>query len=378
MIVSKSNFVVNRLPVPVATVSPKAWKLACQVEIFSYLNAVCAAATKSVILWLVLAAPVLTLGCRTARGEVRSHPSRGVGQPSEAIERTNFVFYVDNPRYVEPADSVLNNVRMRLKATLRDTLPYKASVYIVEDLDYFGRLIRGRFPDWGAAAAFPERRLIAIKSPDKFNIGKSLAELLAHEYAHLVVAHRSGFYSVPRWFDEGVAMLVSTEWSWSDNLAMSKAAVFGDFIPLRSIEKVNRFNQSQAHVAYAQSYLAVKYMLDEYGTNVVNIFLDGIARGSSIDEALMASTGSSYREFEDEFQQYLSGHYNLVTLFTDTMYFWLALAVIVVIGAFLQYRKRRKYYKKWEKEEKLQSTDFDYGDPNRPEKIDDEDEPWRG
>jgi hypothetical protein len=34
------------------------------------------------------------------------------------------------------------------------------------------------------------------------------------------------------------------------------------------------------------------------------------------------------------------------------------------------------YYKKWEEDEKYQSTDFDYGDPDNPEQIDDEDEPW--
>ncbi len=296
----------------------------------------------------------------------------------DAIERDHFIYYVDNPRYVQPSDSLLNSVRLRLKEMLRDTLPYKASIYIVEDDNSFKRLIRGRFPDWGAAAALPERKSIAIKSPDKFNIGKSLAELLAHEYAHLVVADRRGFYSVPRWFDEGVAMLVSTEWSWSDNLAMGKAAIFGEFIPLRKIQRVNRFNQSQAQVAYAESYLAVSYLINEYGKEALNRFLDEIAKGSSVDDALIATSGANYSEFEEEFEKHLSTRYNAKALLIDTMYFWVALAIIVVIGGLLRYRKRRQYYKKWEQEERLQSTDFDYGDPNRPEKIDDEDEPWRG
>ncbi|MCK4461083.1 MAG: LPXTG cell wall anchor domain-containing protein, partial [candidate division Zixibacteria bacterium] len=69
-------------------------------------------------------------------------------------------------------------------------------------------------------------------------------------------------------------------------------------------------------------------------------------------------------------------HFNIATLFMDTMFFWLGLAMIVIIAAFLRYRKRRKYYKQWEEEEKLHSTDFDYGDPDNPEQIDD-DEPWR-
>jgi len=48
----------------------------------------------------------------------------------------------------------------------------------------------------------------------------------------------------------------------------------------------------------------------------------------------------------------------------------------VIIGFFLALRRRRQYYRKWEEEERLASTDFDYGDPDEPERPDD-DEPWR-
>ncbi len=294
----------------------------------------------------------------------------------EPVVREHFVYDFDNPAFIPIADTTLKIARQQLIDLLQDSLDYKAKIHIVEDLDYFRSLIRGRFPDWGAAAAYPPRELIAIKSPDRYNLGKSLPELLAHEYSHLVLAKRTGFYQAPRWFSEGVAMLISTEWSWSDNLAMSKAAVFGSFVKLSDIEIVNRFNDDRARVAYAESYLAVKYFYNSYDRRAVNIFLDEIARDASIDEALMASVGSDYKGFEDEFNMYLKKHYNIVTLFTDTMWFWLGLAILLVVGSFMSYRRRREYYKKWEQDEQLHSTDFDYGDPDNPEVLDD-DEPWR-
>lgn len=61
----------------------------------------------------------------------------------------------------------------------------------------------------------------------------------------------------------------------------------------------------------------------------------------------------------------------------DTMLFWLAMAAIVLIAGVLRVRKRRQYYKRWEDDEKLHSTDFDYGDPDRPEHIDDDEDSWR-
>ena len=306
-------------------------------------------------------------------GETTAVPKSNRPEP---IEREHFLYDFDNPAFVPIADTILPLARRQLIDLLNDSLDYRATIHIIEDLDYFRTLIRGRFPDWGAAAAYPPRQLIAIKSPDRYNLGKSLAELLAHEYAHLVLAKRTGFYEAPRWFNEGLAMLISTEWSWSDNLAMSKTAVFGSFIGLRDIELVNRFSDGKARVAYAESYLAVKYFYDTYDRRAVNIFLDEIARDASIDDALMASVGSDYNGFEQEFHSYLSKHYNIVTLFTDTMWFWLGLAILLVIGSFMSYRRRRQYYEKWEREEQLHSTDFDYGDPDNPE-VPDDDEPWR-
>lgn len=294
----------------------------------------------------------------------------------EPIQRGYFAYFFDNSYYIAAADSTLKSTRSRLQSLLQNDLAFSADVYLVASETTFDSLIGGRFPDWGAAAAIPIWKRIVIKSPDRFQLNRPLGELLSHEYAHLALAHRTGLRSAPRWFDEGFAMVASMEWSWSQNLSMNLAAVTGDFVPLREIAGVNRFGQARARLAYAQSYLTVQYLFDVYGIEAVNIFLDEIAMGRSLDEALMASTGSDYGDFEREMHVYLQGKFNLVGLVSDTMYFWLALAVIVVIGFILSLRRRKQYYRQWEEEERLTSSDFDYGDPDHPEEIDD-DEPWR-
>jgi hypothetical protein len=293
------------------------------------------------------------------------------------VERAHWVYYFDDPSFVPIADNVLDSLRPRLNHLLGDSLSYRPSIYIVNSLPRFQELVRSKFPDWGAAAAIPLNKMVVIKSPRLFNINKSIEELLAHEYAHLAIHERTGFHEPPRWFDEGLCMYVSTEWNWSDYLALSKAAIFGQLIPLDSIEYLNRFNESKAHVAYAQSFLTTRYFYEEYTARSVQVFLDSIRAGRSVSQSLVASTGSNYGEFNDEVHLYITKHYNISTLFMDTMFLWLGLAIIVLIAVFVRYRKRRQYYRKWEQEERLRSTDFDYGDPDHPERIDDEDEPWR-
>ena len=293
------------------------------------------------------------------------------------VEKKYFKYKFANRQLISQADSILNRARQTMIKLLHDSLDYKPAIYVLNDIDEFNRLIRGRFPDWGAAAAFPQRKLIAVKSPEKFPVGKTLRELLPHEYSHLLLHKRTGLKRSPRWLDEGLAMYISFEWGWSDNLAMSRAGTFGQFLSLREIENLNRFKSPKAQIAYAQSYLAVEYLIREYGSNTLNILLDNIALGKSMDEAMNNSIGGSYKEFEKEYRDYLSERYNLSSLFMDTSYFWIAMALVVVVAGFMRYRKRRLYYRKWEDEEKLQSTDFDYGDPDNPEQTDGEDEPWR-
>jgi len=296
----------------------------------------------------------------------------------QRIETGRFVYHLSVPKLLPAIDSLLGRTESKLRILLRDSLDYKPEVYIADDEQSFEQVVGGKFPDWGAAAALPQRRLMALKSPLSFNLNRSFDELLAHEFSHLALAHRTGFYSVPRWFDEGLAMYVSLEWSWSDNLAMSKAAVFRQLLTLDTIEFVNRFSEGSAHVAYATSYMAVAYLYKQYGVEAVNQMLDSIARGRTIDVALAGATGSSYADFEKEFRVYLDSRFNATSLMADTMYFWMALALILILGGYLQFRRRRAYYKKWEKEDQYESKDFDYGDPEKLEQPDDEDdEPWR-
>ncbi len=292
------------------------------------------------------------------------------------IEHQYAILHLDTPSDAEIVTASLIDTRAQLIHRLRDSLSYRPEIYVVNSAARFDSLLGGKFPDWGAAAALPEEGVIVIKSPLAFNLGKSLEELVRHEYSHLALAHKLGFRVAPRWFDEGLAMLVSTEWGWDANLAMSRAVLFGQTIPLAEIDMVNRFQEGEAQVAYAESYLAVKYFYDSYQVNGVMLFLDALSAGETIDSALVKSTGSNYAGFEKEYQDWLKERYTITNLFMDTIYFWMFLAVVLIVGVILTYRRRRSVYKRWEKEEELESKDFDYGDPDNPEQADD-DEPWR-
>lgn len=327
----------------------------------------------------LLVAVVLGIGALTAQPLV--------------IDRPGHRLILDHPGDSLVVDSTLEAARGRLQYWLADSLTYRPEVYVVADSRRFDTLVGGLFPDWGAAAAIPAWGRIVVKDSRYLRVGKELTELLVHEYAHLATADRVGARELPRWLDEGIAMRMAAPWGWSEHVAMGKAALFRQFVPLREIEQVNRFTDDRAAVAYAQSYLAVDYLTQQYDPEGLQTLLGGLAEGLSVDSALVLATGSDLAGFETELFDYLAARYNIATLFMDTWFLWVGLAGVVVLGAILARRRRVKTLERWKRDEQYESKDFDYGDPKAAEKIDlddteeydeydpdaddDEDEPWR-
>ena len=270
------------------------------------------------------------------------------------------------------ADSIIRITGDRLYELIGISSPDSLTVFIVATEDKFDSLAGDAVPDWGAGVAIPIRRLIIIKSPLILPGDKSLGELVAHEYTHVVLAQAVAFRPVPRWLNEGMSMYVSAEWGWGDNLSISWAVVLGSVIPLQEIERLNRFDGGQAGVAYSESYLAFKYFVDTYGISSLNILLNTIKAGRSHDYAFVAATGIDQADFEREFAAVLNGRYNLLTLIFNSNLLWILLALLIVVGFILNRIKRKGRMEQFDEYDKLHSTDFDYGNVEEP----DEDKPW--
>ena len=286
--------------------------------------------------------------------------------------QVNYNILSDNPDEVNHADSVTRATISRLEALIGEFTIDSLDIYIAGSDEVFDSLSGGSIPDWGVGVAIPYRHRIVIKSPSITTGDKSLGELVAHEVTHIALAHATGYRDLPRWFNEGMSMYLSTEWSWDDNLATSWAVVLGGDIELSDIERLNRFEGEMVRVAYSESYLAFKYFLDTYGKSSLNILLDRIKAGDSFDDAFIFAIGASHATFEKEFQTYLRGRYNLIALLFNSNLIWILLAFVVIIGFVIKRLNRKKRIHKLEEYEALHSTDFDYGEVEKP----DEDKPW--
>lgn len=289
-----------------------------------------------------------------------------------SMAQASYSIISDFPGDAAYADSVVRITDSRLRELVGAYQLDSLDIYIVATEKRFDSLAGNSVPDWGAAVAIPVRHRIVIKSPLILPGDKSLGELVAHEFSHIVMARVIRHRRVPRWLDEGLAMYVSAEWGWGDNLAVSWAVVLGSDIPLSDIERLNRFEGNRVRVAYSESYLAFKYFIDTYGVSGLDILLSNIRSGHSYDYAFIAATGADYDAFIREFSIFLTGRYNLLTLIFNSNLLWILLAMVIVVGFIINRIKRKKRLDEFDEYDKYHSTDFDYGNVEEP----DEDKPW--
>jgi hypothetical protein len=288
---------------------------------------------------------------------------------SATASASQFHFVNGDPRQNDQMRLILNVASLRLTKLLEIKLPDTLTVAIVETQQQFDSLAGGRIPDWGAGAAVPARDLILLRRPMMNQYPGSLADLLEHELAHIALHNRVSGKYIPRFIDEGFASWFAGEWTFTNITTVASAQLTRSILPLQKIDDVNSFHQAQANLAYSQSYLVVFYLYQRFGELGFLDLLDAFAKGKSISDAFRSALGISFWDFELSYRQFLANNYTVFTILSDTMGFWIILAVVVVIG-YLMVRKRKKdALDRWKEEEKYESTDFDY--------TGSDDEPWK-
>jgi tetratricopeptide (TPR) repeat protein len=128
-----------------------------------------------------------------------------------------------------------------------------------------------------------------------------LERTLRHEYGHVLVTQLSRGH-VPVWLNEGVAIWCEEErdgeredWAYQ---TLSNQVLF----PLRDLEgSFTALPADRVHVAYAQSYLAVRALVDQSSGRSLRDLLAALGAGKSLDDAFRSVYSRTVAGFESEF-----------------------------------------------------------------------------
>jgi hypothetical protein len=268
---------------------------------------------------------------------------------SYSFSGTIFNLHGRVPSSISPAFLTSNYVRI-WKAVAPDTAVNRSPIAIIYYSRADERKLGVRLPEWGGGGAIGKDTIIV--PIDRFPLSDmDLGRVTVHELVHIALERAYGRLRIPRWFHEGLAMTLSGELSFDEQVTLSRAIFTKKLMPLDSIERVNRFDAFGAALAYSESHLAVTYMIDKYGIDGIPELLNEVRTAGKFDTSLFTVFGFSPQEYDRVVHNYIIERYRFLFFFSDTYLFWM-LGAFLVIAGFIAVRIRiRKREKQMEEEE---------------------------
>jgi Tetratricopeptide repeat len=149
-----------------------------------------------------------------------------------------------------------------------------------------------RAPDW-SAGLYDGRIRIPVRGAEQ-NLA-AFDRVLAHELTHAMIANVAP-RGVPTWLHEGLAQ----HFEQADPAAAERRfRATRLFIPLTDLEGgFTELNGSAAVIAYDESFIVVRTLIDRVGTSL-GFLIQDLGAGQTIDQAILRF-GITYPEFQDE------------------------------------------------------------------------------
>ncbi|NLE01320.1 MAG: hypothetical protein GX640_15750, partial [Fibrobacter sp.] len=116
----------------------------------------------------------------------------------------------------------LNKQYRRIYTILNPTIPVDtATVTVIFYKQSEGKVLGVRLPEWGGGGAIGRDSIVIPIDRAGVIHGGNYQKILVHEITHIALSRVYGFVKVPRWFHEGLAMVLAGEISFEDQLELS-------------------------------------------------------------------------------------------------------------------------------------------------------------
>ncbi len=208
------------------------------------------------------------------------------------------------------------------------------------------------YPDYAAGVAYPEIGLVLLTiKPVHPNSQHDLGEVFRHELAHVALEDAVSGRPVPRWFNEGFAVLASGETSYVRLQTLWTATVSDSLLTLPQMERSFPADESQANIAYAQAADVVRFLVRHEEQHRFRGLVSRLRDGETMDSALLNSYGEDAAALESEWREEVAKRYTFwPVLFSGTV-IWAGTLGLFAFGWRKKRRKAADTLARWEREE---------------------------
>jgi tetratricopeptide (TPR) repeat protein len=213
-------------------------------------------------------------------------------------------------------ESLARDVRTILRRAYRDvgrifhSYPKTEIAVVIYDSRQFRHVTQ--LHGW-AGAVYDGKIRLRVDSSEKRDRDAMLSRLrdqVYHEYTHALVHTLSGGARVPVWLQEGLAQYAEDQSrpGGEENAELAGLMLHGRLSSMdRLAEPFAGMDDSrQASLAYLQSKLFVRYLIDHHGLPRIRRFLALVADGRPVGEAVESAFGRPLEHLESQWREGLS------------------------------------------------------------------------
>ena len=232
---------------------------------------------------------------------------------------------------------------------LSEVRPFR--VFLIPELEEYGKRMNVRFPSWGVAFAFMESQVMLVDVKRASNAWNTLEKVIPHELSHILVAQRVGNIPMPVWFLEGLAQWQAHQWSIAESWRLMEA-VWGNRAPhLAQISNKLPSGEPRIREAYRVSYVAFQYRFDKE-MELVPAFLNEIVAQNDFDKAFEIFWGETQFDFYARFSGHLVAKYRSGLMLFQTGPLFTLVSVLFVFVIFFTWLRNRRKLKRMEEQER--------------------------
>ena len=258
----------------------------------------------------------------------------------------------------EPADAALANralaVLSEAQREFEDRLPAGEApvrVAVCHTTDEFAKYA-GRYSQPSVeGVARPSEGVIAIKSPVLVRKGYDPEGALRHELVHVLLVRNINADYLPRWLNEGVAMMLAKEHRWESGFHVARMYFRGHLIPYShlGLAFLEPGREMAFGDAYAQSLSMTRFLLDELGEEEfwqLMHALDTTTFRTALKEHAGMTPGELWLAWEGSL-------WKVALIFSVVSGFSLfqVMALLTIAAYWRKRRKGRRLLRQWEEED---------------------------
>jgi hypothetical protein len=208
------------------------------------------------------------------------------------------------------------------------------------------------YPSYASGVAYSALDLVLLTlAPRHANDANDIVQTFRHELAHIALYDALDGRPIPRWFNEGFAVLASGESSFERMGVLWTATVADTLLPLSDVERSFPADEDQASIAYAEAVDVVRFLLRREEQHRFRGLIDRLEKGHDLEAALKLSYGITLADLEHEWREDVAKRYTFwPVLFSGTLVWAITIGLFLWAWRRKQARARRKLAR-WEREE---------------------------